>query len=1053
MSEPSEKKLPYPAVEASPNIPAMEEAILKYWQEQDIFGQSVAQRPSRVDGESNEFVFYDGPPFANGLPHYGHLATGFVKDVVPRFRTMQGRRVERRFGWDCHGLPAELTAEKELGISGRLEVLDYGIGKFNEHCRTSVLRFTNEWQSYVNRQGRWVDFDNDYKTMDITFMESVLWAFKRLYDQGLVYRGNRVVPFSWALQTPLSNFETRLDNAYRERQDPALTVLFMLKEPVKDGKPARVAAWTTTPWTLPSNLACAVGPDFDYAILEKDGEHVILAEALAGNYAKELEGYEQVGTIRGRDLAGRAYTPIFPFFADTENAFRIFAADFVTLESGTGIVHTAPAFGEDDLELGRANGLPVIAPVSDEGNFTAEVPPYQGLNIFDANKEIIRDLKAAGVVLRHETYLHNYPHCWRTDTPLIYKAIDAWYVRVTDFRERMVELNKGISWIPEHVGEGLFGNWLENARDWNISRNRFWGCPLPVWMSDDDRYPRIDVYGSLDEIERDFGRRPEDLHRPAIDEFVRPNPDDPTGKSMMRRVPEVLDVWFDSGSMPFAQQHYPFENKDYFEANFPADFIVEYMAQTRGWFYTMMVLSTALFDKAPFKTCICHGVVLGEDRLKLSKRLKNYPDPSAVLDQYGADALRVFMLSSPLLAGGDLVIHGDSRGVQEALRKAILPLWNASYFFTLYANADGYRAKLVSEATNEHDRYILAKVRAFVAELEAKLEGNDLPGAYGLIAPFLDVSNNWHIRRNRARFWGEAVTDDKRAAFDTLYTVLVTVTKALAPLMPFVTEQLYRGLTGETSVHLADWPDVSAFAEEAELTRQMDLVRDACSAGLSGRVKHNLRLRQPLRTLTVAHPQARLLERYGATIADELNVKQVVFDDDPGAMGTAVLNVDRTIGRRIGAQLKDVLQAAATGAWERRDDGTVLAAGVELAPSEYDLRVSTPEGIDASPFDGGRGLVLLDLTLDEALVAEARARDFVRFVQESRKNAGFDVSDRIILRAASPSAANTAAIEAHRDYIKGETLAVELELVESLEGAAFKIEGEPVTIAVERIAA
>ena len=1047
----STKSTPYPAIDPSPDVPRMEADVLEFWKREGIFQASIDQRPAEVDGETNQFVFYDGPPFANGLPHYGHMATGYVKDLVPRFRTMQGRRVERRFGWDCHGLPAEMAAEKELGISGRLAILDYGMDKFNDYCRESVLRYTNDWQYYVERMGRWVDFENDYKTMDPTFMESVLWAFKTLYDKGLVYRGSRVVPYSWAMQTPLSNFETRLDNSYRERQDPALTVLFRLKEPLKDGKPASVAAWTTTPWTLPSNLACAVGPEFDYAIMEKDGEHVVLADALREAYAKELEGYEKAGSLKGSELAGREYEPLFPFFADTENAFRVLAADFVTLESGTGIVHTAPAFGEDDLAFGRANGIPLVAPVDDQGNFTKEVPPYHGMNIFDANKEIIKDLKDAGKVLRHETYLHNYPHCWRTDTPLIYKAIDAWYVEVTAIKDRMVELNQTIDWIPGHVKDGLFGNWLENARDWNISRNRFWGCPIPIWMSDDPDYPRIDVYGSLDEIAADFGRRPDDLHRPHIDEFVRPNPDDPSGKAMMRRVPEVLDVWFDSGSMPFAQLHYPFENKEKFEKNFPADFIVEYMAQTRGWFYTLMVLSTALFDKAPFQNCICHGVVLGDDKQKLSKRLKNYPDPNKVLAEHGSDALRVYMLSSSLLAGGDLIIHSDARGIQEALRKTILPLWNASYFFTLYANADGYKAQLRTDSRNEHDRYILAKTREFVETLTERLEANDIPGAYGLVSPFLDVSNNWHIRRNRARFWGAEVTDDKRDAFDTLYTVLVTLVKALAPLMPFVTEAIYRNLTGETSVHLADWPDVSAFPQEAELIRDMDLARDICGAGLSIRVRQQQRLRQPLKKLTIAHPEVDRLRPFEGTIADELNVKAVGFDTDPAAVGELVLKVDpRRLGKQLGPKMKDVIAASKSGDWSRREDGTVEIAGVEIGEDDYDLLVTTGgSDEDAQMFDAGRGTVLLDLELTDELRSEAKARDFVRLVQDARKEADFDVSDRITIRAGGSDAV-LAALREHEAYIRGETLAEKLELgVEA--GSAHQIDGEPVTVEVTRV--
>jgi isoleucyl-tRNA synthetase len=555
---------PYPDVPAQPSFPEIEERVHERWRKERSFPRSVEQRPAG----DNEFVFYDGPPFANGLPHFGHLLTSYVKDVVPRYQTLRGRRVERRFGWDCHGLPAELEAEKQLGISGRKAIQEYGIERFNEYCRTSVLRYTEQWQEVVTRAGRWVDFQNDYKTMDLSYMESVLWAVKRLHEKGWLYEGTRVLAYSWAAQTPVSNFETRLDDSYRERQDPAITVRFAL-EPAGDAAPTELWAWTTTPWTLPSNLALAVGPELEYAVYAQGDRRVILGAECAAKYEKELEGAEPVGRIRGRELVGRRYQPLLPFFAGTENAFQVLSGDFVDVAEGSGVVHMAPGFGEDDLELCRAAGMPVLVPVDDEGRFTAEVPDWAGENVFEANPKIIRALKEAGKLVRHETIVHNYPHCWRTDTPLIYRAMNSWYVEVSAVRDRMAELNREIHWNPGHIRDGLFGNWLENARDWSISRNRFWGTPIPVWKSDDPTYPRMDVYGSVAELERDFGVPVTDLHRPAIDQLVRPNPDDPSGKAMMRRIPDVLDVWFDSGSMPFAQLHYPFENKERFEAHFP----------------------------------------------------------------------------------------------------------------------------------------------------------------------------------------------------------------------------------------------------------------------------------------------------------------------------------------------------------------------------------------------------------------------------------------------------------------------------------------------------
>lgn len=1043
---------PYPAVDGSPSFPKLEEEVLAYWARERIFEASVDNRPARKDGASNEFIFYDGPPFANGLPHYGHLVTGFVKDIVPRYQTMRGKRVERRFGWDCHGLPAELTAEKELGISGRQDILKLGIDRFNAHCQTSVLRFTQEWQSYVTRQGRWVDFENDYKTMNLSFMESVLWGFKRLWDQGLVYEGYRVVPYSWAVQTPLSNFETRLDNAYRERQDPALTVGFALDPVAGETVSTKLLAWTTTPWTLPSNMALAVAPELDYAVMEKDGERWILADAAVERYAKELDGFSRVATVPGAALAGRTYTPLFPYFSGLEGAFRVLAAAFVEAGDGTGCVHIAPGFGEDDLELGQANGVPMVVPVDEAGAFTAEIADYAGQNVIEANKPIIRDLKARGAVVRHETILHNYPHCWRTDTPLIYKAINAWYVRVSAFRDRMVELNREVRWTPDHIRDGLFGNWLANARDWNISRNRFWGAPIPVWRSDDPAYPRIDVYGSLDEIERDFGVRPDDLHRPMIDALVRPNPDDPTGRSLMRRVPEVLDVWFDSGSMPFAQTHYPFEGKERFEENFPADFIVEYVAQTRGWFYTMFVLSTALFDKAPFRSCICHGVVLDEDKQKLSKRLMNYPDPQHVFDTYGADALRFYMLSSPLLHGGDLAMAKDGRGIAQSLRQAIIPIWNAYAFYTLYANIDAVRGQERGDQTGVLDRYILAKTRALVEELQTRLDAYDLPGAYAQVVPFIDALNNWYIRRSRGRFWRDADGADKRDAYDTLYTVLVTLCRALAPLLPFVTETIYRNLTGERSVHLADWPEVSALPQDRDLVRQMDQVRDICAATLALREAKSLRTRLPLRTLTVAHAEVAALLPFRALIADEVNVKEVVFNPDPTAMGETELKVNPKIGKRLGGQMKAVLAAAKAGEWTR-DGDTVALAGVTLEGEDFSLRVITPEGLDSHPIDGGAGVVVLDTRVDDALRQEGWVRDIVRLVQQSRKDAGFEVTDRITLSITAPTTIADA-LDAHREYLCGETLTTALAINgPALDGyrAEQTVEGQAVAVTIAKI--
>ncbi len=1042
----------YPPADPSPSFPKLEEAVGAWWKENRTFQRSIERR--REEG-APEFVFYDGPPFANGLPHYGHIVTSFVKDLVPRYQTMRGKMVERRFGWDCHGLPAELHAENELKLSGRRDILKYGVARFNEYARKSVMQFRSDWEYYVNRAARWVDFENDYRTMDLSYMESTMWAFKRLWDKGLIYEGFRVVPYSWAAQTPLSHFETRLDNSYRARQDPAITVTFKLHPKHSEVIAPKLLAWTTTPWTLPSNLALAVHPEADYALMEKGGEHWILADSSREHYAKELEGWVKVGSLKGAELIGRSYEPLFPFFADAEKSFVVLGGEFIELGEGTGVVHIAPAFGEDDMAVAQAAGLPVVDPVDFEGNFTDAVPPYAGQNVFEANKAIIRDLKAAGVVVRHETYEHNYPHCWRTDQPLIYKAIPSWYVKVTAFKDRMVELNKGITWVPEHVKDGIFGNWLSNARDWNIGRNRFWGSPIPVWKSDNPEYPRMDCYGSLDEIERDFGVRPKDLHRPYVDDLVRPNPDDPTGKSMMRRVEDVLDCWFESGSMPFCQVHYPFENKEWFESHFPGDFIVEYVGQTRGWFYTLMVMSTALFDKAPFRSCICHGVVLDENKQKLSKRLKNYPDPVEVFSTYGADALRWYMISSPLLAGGDLAMPKDGRAIGDAVRSVLLPIWNAYSFFTLYANIDGIKGRLVTTAEAELDRYILGKTAELVRAVEDAMDRLDIAAACNALPPFIEALNNWYIRRSRDRFWKSEQDADKRAAYDTLYTALVTMTRVMAPFLPYLTETIHRALCDGESVHLQDWPDASAFAVDAALVERMDLARAVCSAAASIRTAKNLRNRLPLRTLTIAHPKHALLEPLRDVIAEEANVKEVVFADDPAAFGTEVLSVNpRILGKRLGSAMKDVLAAAKAGQWTPVGGGAVEVAGQAILAEEYDLRFKAAEGLDAVSFDGSAGVVVLDTNVDAELEREGLARDFIRLVQVARKDAGFNVADRIRIEVKAGPAANDA-IAAHLDTVKHETLAVAFGRTEATP-AGFVAEGklgdEPIAIGVSRAA-
>ncbi|HTO52798.1 MAG TPA: isoleucine--tRNA ligase [Myxococcota bacterium] len=1042
----------YPEVEAQPSFPTIEERVLAYWRANRIFERSVENRPAGERG-ANEYVFYDGPPFANGLPHYGHLLTGFVKDIVPRYQTLRGRRVTRNFGWDCHGLPAEMEAEKELGISGRAKITEYGIDRFNDYCRSSVLRYTEAWQETVTRQARWVDFRNDYKTMDLSYMESVMWAFKQLYERGLVYEGYRVMPYSWAAQTPVSNFETRLDNSYRERQDPAITVRFALAPSKHDQQSLELWVWTTTPWTLPSNLALAVGEDIEYAVFEKDGRRFALGAATVEKYAAELEGVRRVGSLRGSELVGRTYAPLYPFFAGTPNAFRVLSGTFVDTAEGTGVVHMAPGFGEDDMAACVAAGIPVLVPVDESGKFTAEVTPWQGQLVFDANRPIMRELRERGLLVRQDTIVHNYPHCWRTDTPLIYRAMSSWFVKVSDFRDRMVELNREIRWIPSHIRDGLFGKWLEGARDWSISRNRFWGSPIPVWRSDNPDFPRIDVYGSLDELERDFGVRPDDLHRPAIDQLVRPNPDDPSGKSLMRRVTDVLDCWFESGSMFYAQVHYPFEKREWFDTHFPADFITEYVAQTRGWFYTMHVLATALFDRPAFANVICHGVVLDENGQKLSKRMRNYPSPEEVFSSYGADALRWFLCSSPILRGADLQIDREGHVIREIVRLVLRPIWNAYYFFCLYANADGVRAVLRSDASGVLDRYVLAKTGDLVRGLEKSLDAYDIPGACAEVASFIDALNNWYIRRSRDRFWAEDGSADKRDAYDTLYSALVVALRAASPLLPLISEEIYRGLTGEESVHLCDWPDSAALPSEPELVRAMDRAREVCSAALALRRAHDVRVRQPLRELVIAGADVDGLRPFAELIADEVNVKTVALSAEIERFATFKLAVNaRTLGKRLGKKTQEVIAAAKAGRWKQVSPTSVEVAGESLSGDDYQLLLEPRPGVVCQPLASNDAIVILDTTLDETLASEGIARDVVRAVQQARREAGLHVSDRIQLALELPADWRTAA-ERFQSYIAEQTLATELVL--GAPGPGFtthsaEVSGELLRVALRR---
>ncbi len=1069
-----------PAAEVvpSPRFPEIERDVLAFWERDDTFRASIEQR----DG-ADEWVFYDGPPFANGLPHYGHLLTGYAKDLFPRFQTMRGKKVDRVFGWDTHGLPAELEAMKQLGITEKSEIEDMGIAAFNAKAKDSVLEYTQQWEDYVTRQARWVDFERGYKTLDTGYMESVLWAFKTLWDKGLAYEGHRVLPYCWRDETPLSNHELRMDDdVYKMRQDPSVTVTFPLvgvKAETLGLTGVRALAWTTTPWTLPTNLALAVGPEIEYVVVPggpagaadvKAGDdsegaaahRYLLASDLLANYAKDL-GYEGAAaaveaverTLRGEELRDVHYDRLFDYYADAETwgtgtAWRILVDDYVTTTDGTGIVHQAPAYGEDDQRVTSAAGIPLIMSLDDGGRFLPQVTDVAGELWMDANRPLIRLLRAEGRLLREASYEHSYPHCWRCRNPLIYKAVSSWFVRVTDIKDDLISANEQITWAPENVKHGQFGKWLEGARDWSISRNRFWGSPIPVWKSDDPEYPRVDAYGSLEELERDFGRLPRneagevDLHRPYIDDLTRSNPDDPTGRSTMRRIEDVFDVWFDSGSMPYAQVHYPFENREWFDTHAPADFIVEYIGQTRGWFYVMHVLSVALFERPAFSGVACHGIVLGSDGQKMSKSLRNYPDVSEVFDRDGSDAMRWFLMASSVLRGGNLVVTEE--GIRAGVREFLLPLWNAWYFFATYANAAGgdggagYEARWRTDSTDVLDRYILALLGDLVRDVASDLEALDSTTAAARLRDFAEALTNWYIRRSRDRFWVGVDAGDEASteAFDTLYTVLETLTRVAAPLIPLVSERIWQGLTAGRSVHLEDWPDAAAFPASPEIRLAMDAVREVSSVANALRKKESKRVRLPLPRLTVALAEADALGQFEDILRDELNVKAVELvplteglAENYGISQRLAVNA-RAAGPRLGKQVQHVIAGAKAGVWSV-EDGVVVVDGVALVEGEYELTLEAggvAEGT-AIALLAGDGFVLLDTTTTPELEAEGLARDVIRAVQDTRKAAGFDVSDRIRLQLLFDDDDDARAVASAFDAVQvaAETLALDFAVV------------------------
>lgn len=1011
----------------SPDVqfPKLEESILSFWKEKNIIHKGL-----RMNEGSKSFLFYDGPPFATGLPHYGHLLAGTLKDIVPRYWAMKGHYVERRWGWDCHGLPVEFEMENELGLSGYRDVEKFGVAKFNDACRNIVQRYTKEWEEVVYRTGRWVDFDNKYRTMDTPFMETVWWVLRQLWDKGLVFEGYRVMPYSWRIATPLSNFESSLN--YKEVQDPALTCRFKSKKHNR-----YFLAWTTTPWTLPSNVALAANKDVKYVEVEElaTKDHYVLAASRVTAYFKNAEDIRIVSEFTGKDLENEQYEPLLPYFAEkaSEGAFKVILGDHVTDSDGTGLVHTAPAFGEEDFEVAKKYKIPLVDPTDHEGRFTHEIPELEGVNIKDADKEIIKTLKAKGHIFRHETYVHNYPYCWRSDTPLMQKAISTWFVRLDPIKEKLMANNKKTHWVPEHLRDGRFGNWLENARDWNISRNRFWGTPIPIWRCASPCGHQICI-GSIAELEKLSGKHLTDIHKHFVDEVEIPCPQ---CKKPMKRIPEVLDCWFESGSMPYGQQHYPFENKEKFDAAFPADFIAEGIDQTRGWFYTLSVLSTALFDKPPFKNVIVNGLVLAEDGKKMSKRLKNYPDPKYILDTYGADALRAYLMSSPASHAEDL--RFSEVGVKEITRSVLLPLWNAYSFFVTYARADEWRPsgskKTLIEAKNPLDRWLLSRLQSLHASVEAKMKVYHLYEVVPEVINFIDELTNWYIRLNRRRFWSDEKSADKDMAYTTLYYVLTEFCKVLAPILPFVTEEIYQnlkaGADSKDSIHLCSYPEADASLIHKELETQMALVQKVVYMGRTIRNTNKLKTRQPLKEFLVItrNPNdQKTIEAFSELIASELNVKKVSFtnDEEKWVKLTAKANA-KVLGPKLGQKMKVVLQKIKELPPDQvaklDKEGSLVVEGERIALEDVVVeRQPKQEGLIQS---AGGVTVWFDTQLTEKLIQEGLAREFVNRIQKLRKDKSLEVTDRITIEFTAPQDF-TLAFNQFSSYICDETLAVSL---------------------------
>ena len=1007
----------YQPLDSRPKLAQIQADMLASWKEDKVFEKSVH------NGQSEEVVFYDGPPFPTGIPHHGTVLVSFIKDMIARYHTMQGYSVPRVWGWDCHGLPIETQAEKALGIDSKTEIeRSIGIGKFNDACHEIVSKNNDTWREYVDQMARWVDYDGAYKTMNLSYMESVMWAFKQCYDKGLIYRDYRVTPYCCRCETSLSISDTRESDSTRPRQDRWIITKFKTDEQL-DGKQVYFLAWTTTPWTLPSNLCLAVGENLDYAYVEVEGEVFIACKATLKGFPK-IFGKKPVilKECKGADLVGKTYEPLFPYFADMakEGAFRVVTADYVGSEEGVGIVHTAPAFGEDDYWTCRRHHIPMVNPVDEKGHFTKEVTDFytdtDAKTVIEMNPTVIRFLYDNGKAVADGTIEHNYPHCWRCREPLIYKAMDAWYLNIEKLKPRLIELNNTqVNWIPDSVKDSRFGKWLENARDWNISRNRYWSTPIPIWECPDCK-KRV-VLGSLDEIEEKSGVRLDNLHRQYVDEITFPCECGAT----MKRVPEVLDCWFESGCVPFAQKHYPFENKEWFESHFPCDFIVEYTGQIRCWFYYLHVMATALFDRPAFKNCVVHGTILDENGKKLSKSNHNYTDPMKLMKEFGTDAFRLYLFQSNAMLVGDLRFK-DS-GIQEMLQTFILPLWNACNFFISYANIDGYHPNSLPQpqSDNQLDRWILALLYETEQSITQNMEQYLVNHYTDHLAVLMDGLTNWFIRRSRRRFWGKEMTADKKNAYDTLYYVLVNTCKLFAPAAPVLSDYLYRSLTDDGSVHLTGFPKVPAAYENKELLSEIELARNVISLAHSLRNKNNIKIRQPLsllRAALVSQEAADKVRRFTDIIAEELNVKQVEIAEDVSAIADVQyapnFNAIRDLYRD---RVPVIIKAVKTGAFRLTDDAAILTIDGKEESFDPSVILVTYQAKDGGHILSEHGVVVsLDLTITDELRAEGVARDIVRNIQDARKQSGCEIADRIVISI------DGAYPESYADYICGETL-------------------------------